>query len=82
MERQRNRNHMREQNRDPGIMQSSNLADAEFKTPVIKMLNELRGRVDELSKSLPKEIEITKKNQSEIKNTIAEIKNTLDRINS
>ena len=40
---------MREQNRNPGIRESSNLTDAEFKTLVIKMLNERRGRVDELS---------------------------------
>ena len=42
----RSRNYMREQNRYPDIMESSNLTDAEFKTLVIKMLNELRGRVD------------------------------------
>ena len=29
-------------------MESSNLTDAEFKALVIKMFNELRGRVDEL----------------------------------
>ena len=29
-------------------MKTSNLLDAEFKTLVIRMLNELRGRVDEL----------------------------------
>ena len=38
---QGSRNHMREQNRDPGIMESSKLTDAEFKTLVIKMLSEL-----------------------------------------
>ena len=56
MGRQRSRNHMREQNRDPDIMESSNLTDAEFKTLVIKMLNELRGRIDELSEKFNKEI--------------------------
>ena len=39
---------MREQNRDRGIIESSNLTDAEFKTLIIKMLNELKRRVDEL----------------------------------
>ena len=33
---------MREQNRDPEIMESSNLTDAEFRTLVIKMLYELK----------------------------------------
>ena len=46
MVRQRSRNYIREQNRDPGIMESSNLTDAEFKTLVIKMLNELRENVE------------------------------------
>ena len=46
MGRQRSRNHMREQNRDPDIMELSNLSDAEFKTLVIKKLNELMGSVD------------------------------------
>ena len=48
---QRNRNHMREENRDPDIRESSNLTDAEFKTLVIKMLNELMERVDEFSEN-------------------------------
>ena len=37
-------------------MESSNLIDAEFKTLVIKMFNELRGKVDELSENFNKEI--------------------------
>ena len=45
---------MKEQNRDTGIMESSNLTDAEFKTLVIKMLNELRRSVDELSENFNK----------------------------
>ena len=32
---------MKEQNRDPVIMESSNLTDAEFKTLVRKMHNEI-----------------------------------------
>ena len=56
MGRQRSGNHMREQNRDPGIMESSNLTDADFKTMVIKMLNELMESVDEFSENFNKEI--------------------------
>ena len=44
------RNHMTEQNRDPDIMESSNLTEAEFKTLVIKMLNELLGIVENSNK--------------------------------
>ena len=36
-------------------MKASKLPDAEFKTLVIRMLNELRERVDELSENLSKE---------------------------
>ena len=67
---------MREQNGDPDIMESSNLTDAEFKTLVIKILNELRGSVDEFSENFNKEIrntkmgmEIIKGNQSGMTNT-------------
>ena len=45
---------MREQNRDPEVMESSNLADVEVKTLVIKMLNELLGSVDKFSENLTK----------------------------
>ena len=43
---------MTEQNRDPEIMESSTLTEAEFKTLVIKMLNELVGSVDKFSEHL------------------------------
>ena len=56
MGRQRSRNYMREQNRDPRIMELSNLTDAEFKTLVIKMLSKLRGSIDEFSENFNKEI--------------------------
>ena len=37
-------------------MESSNLTDAEFKTLVIKMLNEFRGSIDEFSENFNKDI--------------------------
>ena len=43
---------IKEQNKTPekelNKMETSNLLEAEFKTLVIRMLNELRGTVDEL----------------------------------
>ena len=55
---------MREHNRDPDIMESSNLTDEEFKTLVIKMLNELLGSVENSNKEIKMdmEIEIIKRN--------------------
>ena len=49
---------MREQNRDPGIMESNNLTDAEFKTLVIKMLNELLANVENSNKEIKMEMKI------------------------
>ena len=47
MRRQRNISQMKEQNKTPekelNEMERSNLSDAEFKTPVIRMLKELTG---------------------------------------
>ena len=80
---------MREQNRDPDVIKSSNLTDAEFKTLVIKMLKELLGSIDKFSekfdkeikkKPIKREIEIIKGNQSEMKNT-SEIRSILNGIN-
>ena len=68
--RQRHRAQMKEQNKTPeeGLnkMEISNLSDAEFKTLLIQLLKELSGDLSSI-----------KKIQSEIKNTLIEIKNML-----
>ena len=59
MRRQRNMSQMREQSKTPERelqkMETSNLLDVEFKTLVIKMLNEL-WRINALNKNFNKEI--------------------------
>ena len=61
-------------------MEVSNLPDKEFKLMVLKMFTKFDKRVEELSKNFNKEIQNIKKkklkktNQSELKNTIAEMK--------
>ena len=72
---------MREQNRDLDIMESSNLTDAQFKTLVIKMLNELLGDVENSNKEIKMEMEIIKGNQSEMENTLSEMRSILNGIN-
>ena len=56
MRRQRNMSQMKEQSKTPekelNKMEISNLLDAEFKALVIRMFNELRGRVVELRDNL------------------------------
>ena len=73
---------MKEQNRTPekevNRMQTSNLRDAEFKTLVIRMLDELSENVN----SIKKDMETMEKNLSEINDILAEMKNNLQEINS
>ena len=67
MRRQRNMAQMKEHNRtkkELNKMQISNLSDAEFKTLVIRMLKELSEDLNSI-----------KKIQSEMKDTLIEIKN-------
>ena len=75
VKRQRNMSQMKEQNQTPekelNEMKTSNLPDAVFKTLVIRMLNELRGRTDGLRDkeigSIKMEVENIKNNHSEMK---------------
>ena len=70
MRRQRNMAQMKGQIKTPekelNEMEISNLSDAEFKTLVIRMLKELREDLSSI-----------KKTQSEMKDTLIEIKNNL-----
>ena len=69
MRRQRNMAQMKEQIKTPeelNDMEISNLSDAEFKTLVIKMLKELSENHNSV-----------KKIQSEMKNTLIEIRKNL-----
>ena len=65
--------HMKEQNKAPekerNKVEMSNLKDAEFKTLVIRMLNELKGRVDELSENFNREVENIKMEMENKKET-------------
>ena len=75
MRRQRNMAQMKEQIKTPekelNKMEIGNLLDAEFKTLVIRMLKELSENLNSI-----------KKIQSQIKDTLIEIKNNLQGINS
>ena len=75
MKRQINMVQMKEQIKTPekvlNEMEISNLSDAEFKTIFIRMLTELSEHLSSI-----------KKNQSETKDTLIEIKNNLQGNNS
>ena len=70
MRRQRNKAQMKEHiktlEKELNKRKISNLPDAEFKTLVIRMLNELKGRLEELGENFNKEVENIKENQSEM----------------
>ena len=61
-------------------METSNLLDAEFKTLVIRMLNELSENFNKEIVSIKKVCK-PNKNQSEMKTIITKMKNTLEEIN-
>ena len=75
MRRQRNMAQMKEQNKTPGKylneMEISNLSDAEFKTPVIKMFKEFTGHCNSI-----------KKTQAKMKVALSEIKKNPQGTNS
>ena len=64
------------------LVDLGNIPDKKFKVVIVKMLKEVRRRMDEHSEKFKKELEEIKKNQVELNNTITEIKNILEGINS
>ena len=72
---------MKEQNKTPGKelnkMETSNLLGTEFKILVIRMLNKLSKNFNIITKRHGNH-----KNQSEMKDTLTEMKNNLQRLNS
>ena len=70
MRRQRNMAQMKEHNKtpekEPNKMETSNLRDPEFKTLVIRMLNEVNENLSNI-----------KKDQPEMKDTLTEMENNL-----
>ena len=62
MQRQRNMFQMKEQDKtsekELNKMEISNVSDKEFKVTIIKVLNELRRRIDEHSENLTKSLKI------------------------
>ena len=81
MRRQRNMFQRKEQDKSPeeqlSKIETSNLPDKEFKAMIIKMFKELGRRLDEQSEKLEvsnRELQNTRKSQTEMQNTITEIK--------
>lgn len=79
---------MKQQGKSPlkelNEIEARNPSEIEFKTMVINMCKELRGRVDDLIKNLKRSIKKGHRNKQtkkvRMKNTISEMKNTLEGI--
>ena len=58
------------------------LPEKEFRIMVVKMIKNLENKMEEIQKSINKDLEELKNKDAETNNTITEIKNTLEEINS
>ena len=58
------------------------LPEKEFRIMIVKMIQNLGNRIDKMHEIFNKDIEELKRNQATMKNTINEIKTTLEGINS
>ena len=59
-----------------------NLPEKEFRVMIIKMIQNLRNRMQKIQETSNKDLEKLKSIQTVMNNTITEIKNTLEGINS
>ena len=86
MKRQRNTTQMKEQTRntkayinEEGI---GKLPEKEFRIMIVKMLKNLKNKMEKMQDSINKDLEELKKKHTETNNTSTEIKNTVERIKS
>ena len=86
MKRKRNTTQMKEQirNREFQINEEEigKLPEKEFRTMVVKMIKNLENKMEKMQESINKDLEELKDKHTETNNTITEIKNTPEGINS
>ena len=82
----RNIAQMKEQTRNTEVQINENeagkLPEKEFRIMIVKMIKNLESRMEKMQESINKELEELKCKHTETNNTITEIKNTLEGINS
>ena len=78
MKKQRNYSQSKEQEKSPKRINNetglSSLLDPEFEKEVIKMLKELRKIINRNTHNFNKQLKTTKRNQSKLDNSVAEVK--------
>ena len=86
MKRQRNTTQMKEQTRNTEIQineeEIGKLPEKEFRIMIVKMIKNLENRMEKMQESINKDLKELKNKHTEKNNTITEIKNILERINS
>ena len=86
MKRQRNTTQMKEQTRNTEVRiteeEIGKLPEKEFKIMLVKMIKNPESNIGKMQESINKDLEELKNKHAEENNTITEIKNTLEGINS
>ena len=86
MKRQRNTTQMKEQTRNTEFQineeEIGKLPEKEFRIMMVKVIKNLENKMEKMQESMNKDLEELKNKHTEKNNTIAEIKNILEGINS
>ena len=86
MKRQRNTTQMKEQFRNREIQMNEEeigkLPEREFRIMIVKMIRNLEHKMEKMQESINKDLEELKNKHTETNNTITEIENILEGINS
>ena len=86
MKRQRNTTQMKEQARNTEVQineeEIGKLPEKEYRLLIVKMIKNLESKMEKMQESINKDLEERKNKHTETNNTITEIKNTLEGINS
>ena len=86
MNRQRNIEQMKEKTRNTEVQinegEIGEPPEKEIRIIIVKMINNLENIMEKMQESINKDLEELKNKQTETNNTIIEIKNTLEGINS
>ena len=86
MKRQRNTAQMKEQTRNTEIQineeEIGKLPEKEFRIMIVKMIKNLENKMEKMHESISKDLEELKNKHIETNNTIIEIKNTPEGINT
>ena len=86
MRKQRNTQQMKEQGKNPPDQTNEeeigSLPEREFRVMIVKMIQNIGNRMEKIQETFNKDLEELKSKQTIMNNTINEIKNSLQGINS